>query len=85
MYAGVQLAQPGEKNLFRQPGLVCNHEMKYSKPAVVQTPEPIAEEVVVKKKMGRPRKTESTEAASSVSEPSVKPKKKLDVSKAKVY
>lgn len=92
-----QLVNREAPNLLSMPGLVDSHALRASKVAVEapkvnpEQPAPSkAPEEAPKKKIGRPRKVKTEEAseAPETSEAPVKaekPKKKLDISKSKIY
>ena len=87
-----QLYNREAPNLLSMPGLVDSQALRSAKVAVEapkvnpETPSPKMEvSETPKKKLGRPRKVQEPPGDSEVSATSDKPKKKLDVSKSKIY
>lgn len=83
-----QLVNREAPSLLSMPGLVDSHTLRTSKmaeaPKVNPEPAPpVKQEEAPKKKLGRPRKVQET--VTEEGDAVAKPKKKLDVSKSKIY
>ena len=87
-----QLYNREAPNLLSMPGLVDSHILRTTKVAVEpskvnpETPAPKTEvSEPPKKKLGRPRKVQEPPGDSEASVKTDKPKKKLDITKSKIY
>ena len=87
-----QLYNREAPKLLSMPGLVDSHTLRMNKMAVEapkvnpETPAPKPEvEEAPKKKVGRPRKVQEPASESEASVKTEKPKKKLDITKSKIY